>query len=401
MAERLPRVLRIAPRLDWRAVDPPVAVAPDASLGGLAAQLRRLAAGTAALGIEQTILAPRPAGAPRRARLGPLIGVHAVGPAGLPGTHRAALGWLAGVVAALARERPRPDVVHVHASGLLEPLLAVLAARVLMRRPVVLTLHCSARATYAVQSRRDAVVQVATRAAERLAVRAASRTLVLTERTRATVGGARTEVMPDCVDTAAFTRDDGRDRVFARRIGLDHARPLALFVGRISREKGWPALLDVVERLADRGLRLLVCGAGPESDAMQAEVARRGLADRIILAGPVEQEVVPAAFANADVLVLPSAHEELGSVLLEAMAAGVPSVAYDVGGIPEALRDGVTGVLVPAGDVAALAAGVARVLDASALREAVRRDGPMLAAERYSTDAAARRLAQIYAELSG
>jgi glycosyltransferase involved in cell wall biosynthesis len=76
---------------------------------------------------------------------------------------------------------------------------------------------------------------------------------------------------------------------------------------------------------------------------------------------------VPAVLASADLLVLPSFYEELGTVLVEAMQAGVPVVASNVGGIPEAVEDGVTGLLVPPGDPVSLAAAIDAVLGDRAL----------------------------------
>jgi 2-deoxystreptamine N-acetyl-D-glucosaminyltransferase/2-deoxystreptamine glucosyltransferase len=100
---------------------------------------------------------------------------------------------------------------------------------------------------------------------------------------------------------------------------------------------------------------LVVVGDGPERGRVEALAAGCGRAGRVRLAGFVAHDAVPAVLASLDVLVLPSVYEEMGSVLTEAMASGLPVVASAVGGIPEVVRDGETGLLVPPLDVAALA----------------------------------------------
>ena len=375
MAEPL-RILRITPRWDWRVLDPPVPVDPAEAIGGVSLQVRRLAG---AIGAEQVVLARRPAGAPARSRWRG-IEIRAVGRPGVAGVHRSHLAWLLGVARELVRDR-RFDVVHVHASGIVEPLLAALLARVVLRRPVVLTLHCSAQATYVAVSRRDEAVQVVTRAAERAAVRAAAVTLVLTRRVQEALRAPRVEVMPDVVEPP----------VAVEPLAVPPGRPVLAYVGRTSAEKGWEDLAELHRRLDD--VHLLVCGGGPDLARLRAAVD----ASRATFTGPVD--AVGAALAAADVLVLPSRHEELGSVLLEAMAAGIPSVAYAVGGTPEAIREGETGLLVPAGDVEALAGAVRRALSDDALRRSAREAGPRLAMEHHEPAAAAARLERIYASL--
>ena len=379
-----PRVLRLTPAYDWRSLAG--SDATGAAVGGLAVQVQRLTAGTAQLGIEQTVLAPGPDGAPKSAAPSPGVKIVAAGRS-TGGVHRRNMAWLGHVVRFLARHGRGYEVVHVHASGLLEPLLAAIAARLVTRRPLVLTLHCSARVTYVPRSRRDAMVQVFTRLAERAAVALAGRTFVLTERTRASLGGSRIEVMPDCVPAgfAARTRPAARS-----------GHPQALFLARISPEKGWRDVIELARRLHDRRLHVRAVGGGPDVAAFRAAVAAAGLHDRVAIDGQLGPERIPEALAAADVVVLPSQHEELGSALIEAMAAGVPSVAYAVGGVPEAIHDGVTGLLVAPSDVAGLADAVARVLDDESLRESVRREGPRMAAQRHSVARASARLACAY-----
>ena len=267
---------------------------------------------------------------------------------------------------------------------------------VLARKPLILTLHCSAQATYRAQSRKDAVVQVVTRAAERRAIAAAARTTVLTERTRAQLARqGRVEVLPDAVDAAAIARG-ARDGTAAARAaaGVPDGAPLVAFVGRLSAEKGAGELPALARRLAHRGAWIVACGAGPLEDELRAAAP-----DRLVLAGPRTADQVAGMLGAADVLVLPSHHEELGSVLLEAQAAGTPSVACAVGGTPEAIADGRTGLLVAPGDGEALARAVERVLSDEELRRCAAAEGPARAAERFDTRAVAAQLLRTYEEV--
>jgi glycosyltransferase involved in cell wall biosynthesis len=118
-------------------------------------------------------------------------------------------------------------------------------------------------------------------------------------------------------------------------------------------------------------------------------------AHRIRTTGFVEHSAVPGVLASLDVLVLPSAYEEMGSVLTEAMAAGLPVVASDVGGIPEVVRHGETGLLVPPGDVAALAAALDRLVADPGLREHLAAGARRRAAD-YSWPSLAARVAELY-----
>ena len=393
------RVLRITPLWDWRALDPPPRLKrPEESVGGHAAQALRMTLATAALGVEQIVVAPRAAGAPARAQLRPGVEVHGVGMAGVPGVHRRNLAWLAAVLADLPRRRGAGwDVVHVHASGIVEPLLAASAAARVIGAPLVLTLHHSAQVTYVPRSRRDAAVQVVTRAAERRAVARAARTLTLSRRVAERLADqGRVAAMPDCVDVdaleAAGTAEAGM--TFARSLSLPEGAPVVLYAGRISPEKGWPALLALRDALPQ--VQVVVCGDGPDLAALRARAG-----ERVHLTGAVTPSQVAAAMAAADVLVLPSTFEELGSVLIEAMALGLAGVAYDVGGVAEAIEPGTTGLLVPAGDIAALTAAVARVLDDDELRARARAAGPRIARERFDQARLGARLRDIYAQLAG
>jgi glycosyltransferase involved in cell wall biosynthesis len=139
----------------------------------------------------------------------------------------------------------------------------------------------------------------------------------------------------------------------------DSARPLRLLaVGRLVAVKGQGVLVEAVARLARDGVDVVatLVGDGPRRAGLEALARDLGVADRIQFAGRVGQDDIRRFYAEADVFCLPSFAEGIPVVLLEAMASGVPVVASRITGIPELIEDGRSGVLVPPGRRAALAA---------------------------------------------
>lgn len=145
-------------------------------------------------------------------------------------------------------------------------------------------------------------------------------------------------------------------------------------VGRISDQKGLHVLLDAFALARARhDIRLLVVG-GPATDAeerylqaLQRQASEAGITDSISWLG--FRDDVPAVLAGVDVLVSASLQEGVPRSIMEAMVAGVPVVATDIGAVADLVIDGDTGVLVPPGDAAALAAGLGRVVSDHAERE--------------------------------
>jgi glycosyltransferase involved in cell wall biosynthesis len=131
--------------------------------------------------------------------------------------------------------------------------------------------------------------------------------------------------------------------------------PVALFVGRLENNKGGALLLELVAGLPE-GARLDVVGDGALKEKFLAGVEEPGLQGRTVYRGWLEREEVKRAYDEARVVIFPSVWEEpFGRIGLEAMAAGKPVVAFDVGGVRDWLEPGVNGFLVPRGDVAGMA----------------------------------------------
>ncbi|MFH1690675.1 MAG: glycosyltransferase [Candidatus Eisenbacteria bacterium] len=158
------------------------------------------------------------------------------------------------------------------------------------------------------------------------------------------------------------------DRASVRRqLGLPDDAVVCLNVGSLTEQKNRRTLLDAAARLTDIDeLRLLVVGSGPEEEELRGRVNELGLSGRVLLLG--QRLDVPDLLAASDIFVLSSDWEGLPITILEAMAAGVPCVATAVGGVPEALTDGVNGLTVEPGDPEALAYGLRRLAGDADLR---------------------------------
>lgn len=166
-------------------------------------------------------------------------------------------------------------------------------------------------------------------------------------------------------------------------------------VGRFSSEKG----LDVLVRAAARlpGVQLVLVGDGPQRPELERLVDDLGVRDRVLLTGWVDE---PRAYlAGLDLLVLPSRLEGFPLAIVEAMLARLPVVASRVGSVPEAVLDGETGVLVPSGDEAALAAAVAMLLADPGLRARLGGRGRELALRRFTPRVAAAAFEALYEDL--
>ncbi len=155
------------------------------------------------------------------------------------------------------------------------------------------------------------------------------------------------------------------------RAPLDRSRGLrAITVANLRPEKGHEVLIDALARRPDlRSLHVDFVGDGPCRAALEAHRRARGVIGQVSFLG--ERRDVPDLLASAALFVLPSRTEALPNSVMEAMAAGLPVIACRVGGIPELVEDGVTGILVPPDDPDALGAAMARVVGNPALAAAI------------------------------
>jgi len=169
----------------------------------------------------------------------------------------------------------------------------------------------------------------------------------------------RVKVVPNGADLPDEDAEWPRARMIRSEMGTGMYRPLWVCAARLEEQKGHTILLDALAKLRQSGLDFTVAFAGDGSlrTALEERAAGLGLASRVRFLGQLD-EVGPWLQA-ADAVVLPSLWEGLPLTLLEAMARGRPVIASAVGGVPEAVEDGVHGRLVPAGNAEALANALA------------------------------------------
>jgi glycogen synthase len=362
-------------------------------IGGMQNHTAALTLCLDAAGLVQTVVTSRLAAARGTSRPGRATTVHRTG---LPVPMSRQLWAVAALPAVLRPGRP-VDVVHAHQG---EDLATLLLARLAARRhgcPLVVTLHCSVAHTLIGRSPRAWMLRVLGGLVERSALRCADAVVVLTGRTAAAL---RDDGVPD---GRVATIPSGFDPGLFATAGADPfpgtARPRIGYVGRLAPQKRADLLVTAFGRMRVPA-SLVVVGDGPDAALVHRLARESPAAGRITLAGFVEHAAVPGVLAALDVLVLPSAYEEMGSVLTEAMASGLPVVASAVGGIPEVVRDGVTGLLVPPGDADALAAALDRLATDDALRARLAA-GARARAREYAWPQLAARVAGVYARVLG
>ena len=151
------------------------------------------------------------------------------------------------------------------------------------------------------------------------------------------------------------------------RARLEIGGPTLAFAGRITRQKALEVAFDALARV--EGVSLLVAGDGPDLPDVRRDATERGLDGRVRFLGPLGREDVLTLFRAADASLLTSSWENFPHTVVEALAVGTPVIATAVGGVPELVRDGENGLLVPAGDAEALAAAIRRVVVDPALRD--------------------------------
>ena len=284
----------------------------------------------------------------------------------------------------------RSDLVHCHwtVSG----LVACLAMR-LYSRPVILSVRGSdvhlvtGRALGWLNRRICRCMDVVIAVSEDIAAKL-ERAGVDRKKIRVVYNGVGSEFSP-------------RDRQMARReLGLPESRFIVIFVGLLVPVKGVEFLLEALPLLNDSNVYCVLVGDGVSQSELEAKARDLGIAEQVQFVGRRAASEVPLWISSADVLALPSLSEGRPNVVLEAQACAIPVVATRVGGTPELVRDGQTGLLVEPGSAASMARGLGRLLGDAPFRDSIGRAGRAMVEEGDSTwEASAAKVHDIYREL--
>lgn len=283
--------------------------------------------------------------------------------------------------------RSTPDIFHAHLTWPLACTEAILLAR-FARVPVV---------TATMQLFWDLPYNAFMRLKRRLVSAAVDRYIAVSDenadRMRSTFGlrPGMIQTIPNAVDLSHFDTSGGP----RSEDGSDEGRPVVLTIARLAEQKGIRYLLDAASSVPEADF--LIAGDGPDRQALESRAHQLGLAERVRFLG--FRDDIPGLLAACDVFVLPSLYEGFPLSILEALGVGKPVVASAVGGIPEVIQDGRTGLLVPAGDPGALADAIRRILNDSADARAMARAGQELVRENYSVEAMVRTVSTLYDEL--
>jgi starch synthase len=246
---------------------------------------------------------------------------------------------------------------------------------------------------------------------ERTAVEAAAAVVAVSDGMRDDVLAAypavpagRIRVIRNGIDTVEYAPDPATGVL--DRYGVDPGRPSVIFVGRVTRQKGLPVLLRAAADL-DPAAQLVICAGQADTPELAAEVSelagelRARRAGVIWISGMLAKREVIQLLTHATVFACPSLYEPLGIVNLEAMACGTAVVGSRVGGIPEVVADGETGLLVPPADPAALARAINTLVTDEPLAAEMGRLGRVRADAEFGWAGVAAQTAALYAELAG
>ena len=354
--------------------------------GGVGRHVRDLAECLSERGQQIVLVGPSPPDGMARLPAGVSHVPLDLGRAVSPAADLAAVGRLSGIL-----RRLKPDLIHAHSSKAGAVGRVARLARPAM--PVVYTPHGYAFAGWF----SSAGERLAYREIERTLAPLASRVVCVCEaeaRLGRSVGfSKRIRVVYNGIAPVAPGPAD------PRMLELARSGPVVCVLTQLRPGKGIETLIDATPALVARGheLQVAIWGEGPELEMLAARARQVGVAESVHFLGRSSDPL--AALRGADVFVHPSLAESFPYVILEAMAAGAPIVASDVGGIGEALRDGESGLLVAPGSVRALAAAVGKLLEDPGRREAMGSAAGQRVQRLFTREAMIDRLIGVYHEI--
>ncbi|MCC6147944.1 MAG: glycosyltransferase family 4 protein [Anaerolineaceae bacterium] len=293
----------------------------------------------------------------------------------------------------------KPDILHAH--ELFSATTTAVAAKAILKQPVVVTTHSSGNFGDVKRLRNKLLGEQRLEIFRRSVDYFVTISNLISQELQATgVSSKKLVNIPNAVDTEHFrplssvqgqeTRENLR-----RRLSLPPDAVIAIYTGRLSREKRPENLLEIwpqIYKVFPKSL-LLMLGTGPQEQELKSKQS-----NGVKMLGNIK-DVLPYLQVS-DLFILPSWAEGLPVSLLEAMACGLPAVATAVGGTPEVLEDKITGLLVPTDDLPALEEAALKMLADLAMRKRMGQEGRKQVVERFSLEMAVDKLSELYERIA-
>jgi glycogen(starch) synthase len=215
------------------------------------------------------------------------------------------------------------------------------------------------------------------------------------------VDDAKVRIVPNGVDTAKFKPFTDR-KVAKRTFGLGD-EPCVLFVGSLIPRKGLPFLVEAAKIIVKEKseTKFLIVGEGPLRNQLVNSLETANLAGNFKFLGNLKDDALSAVYNAADIFALPSIQEGQGIVLLEAQACAKPVVAFNIGGVNEAVSNSETGLLVKLGNTNEFADALLKLLSDKILLEKLGANGRRFVVENFTWDISAQKMLNVYREVLG
>lgn len=208
-------------------------------------------------------------------------------------------------------------------------------------------------------------------------------------------------VIPNGVNIPHFSQQISPEerRNLRQSFGFADGDTVLVTASRLVLKNGTDDIIRALSGMPDNN-RVLVIGDGEDRAMLETLVAELGLQSRVVFLGQKTHGELPPLIQSADIFIRPSLSEGLGNSFLEAMAAGLPIIGTPVGGIPDFLVDGETGVFCEPRNPESIAKAARRIQEEPGLREKLIRQGQALVAEQYSWESITKRMKQVFSSLS-
>ncbi|NLI13109.1 glycosyltransferase [Pelotomaculum propionicicum] len=305
-----------------------------------------------------------------------------------------------GVVGKLARaiQEGNFDLVHTH--GVRANLLGRLAARQAGKKKVITTVHSLLEKDYP-----GVLSRLANSWAERSTRGLTDHFIAVSQglKDRLIAGGVPANIVTVIYNGVSLEEikpltEPGDAR---KKLGFSPDTPLVGIVARLHEVKGHSYFLEAACNILQQRpeIRFLIVGAGPSRPALEKLAGDLGITEQVVFTGFMDD--VYSLMADLDLLVISSLWEGFGLTAIEAMALGVPVVATEVGGLPEVVLHGETGLLVPPANPAALARNILWMLDHPGEASSMAEKGGKIVREKFTSTVMARRTEELYRRVAG